>query len=228
MFLSRINSGKLNLINEEFGLLKPNRRTTTHRTMTNRTPPRKTTTSRTPTRRTPTRKPPTKKAAATPKRYTLTSDNLALMPVDNGRGQPQDGGSGLSLFYDNNNQSSTGNLLPPPRFVRATDVKQSKASSLFGIASQFIAGWSPNKTVQTADGQIPIYDFPNQQQSNSTNSKYPTNLNNDGGAGANVGASLGSGFDGIISWASGNPLIVLLGAGGIYLLFRQPPKFGGR
>ncbi len=107
-----------------------------------------------------------------------------------------------------------------------------------GLASQYLAGSLRNSTVQTADGQTPIYN-PQTNSSSYAPPGYPPQLNDETvddspdnrrrkGAGADVGDSLGQGFDGIIKWASENPLIVA-GAGlGAYLLFRQPPKYGNR
>jgi hypothetical protein len=42
--------------------------------------------------------------------------------------------------------------------------------------------------------------------------------------GAGVGSGLGQGLDGIISWATANPLPVFLIIGGAFLLFRDPPR----
>jgi hypothetical protein len=39
-----------------------------------------------------------------------------------------------------------------------------------------------------------------------------------------LGAGVGSGINGILAWATANPVLVFLGIGGIYLLFREPPR----
>ena len=208
--------------NQEFGNPKPNRKLILKKPAKNKLPTRKPVKNKLPTR-----KPATKKPAAKT-RYSLTSDNLALAPTDNYRGYEQSEGTGLSSSYSN--PLSVNYLPPPPPMpIRTATVKQGgRADSIFGLASQIISGYSRNPTVQTANGQIPIYNTPNNPQPSYGNSNYPADSSNDGGTGANVGASLGSGFDGVISWASSNPLIVLGGAVGLYLLFIQPPKFGGR
>lgn len=41
---------------------------------------------------------------------------------------------------------------------------------------------------------------------------------------SSLGSGVGSGVDGILQWASNNPMIVLGGAVGLYLLFREPPR----
>jgi hypothetical protein len=172
------------------------------------------------------------KATKTKNPSSIKPDDLALSRSifrDNGRG---------NVWSDEGvlmpESRSTNNPLAPPRItVVSSTAKTSKLDSIFGITSQIISGWSKNKTVQTADGQTPIYNLPEQGQPNyqpnyQPNENYPTGGNNGGGAGANVGESLGGGFDGIINWASQNPLIVLGIAGGAYLLFKQPPKYGNR
>jgi hypothetical protein len=170
------------------------------------------------------KKPTRLKTVKTKNPYSLTPDDLALSQtifrVENGRGAEV--GGGIPAPY---NPFSINNPPPPPPRISVvtTNAKPSKVDSIFGIASQIIAGWSPNKTVQTADGQAPIYNVPNYQQPNVASSDYPTNLSNDGGAGAGVGKGLGEGFDGIISWATANPLIVVGVGVGAFLLFKQPP-----
>lgn len=39
-----------------------------------------------------------------------------------------------------------------------------------------------------------------------------------------LGGGVGSGVDGILQWASDNPMIVLGGAVALYLLFKEPPR----
>jgi len=173
----------------------------------------------------------------TPSKYSLAGANapgvLSTTVMQAGTNR-----NGVGAQY--NPMSITGNYVPPPPplTVVSTTAKTSKLSGLMGLASQIISGILPHPTVQTADGQVPIYNTPNNQagyQPNYQPNPYPVDNSQhqqerdlSGGAGADVGASLGSGFDGIIEWASNNPLIVAGFGFGAYLLFRPPPKYGNR
>lgn len=157
----------------------------------------------------------------------LKADNLAtsstLFRVNNGRGTVADTG----VRYPGSGFISIFAPPPPPKVsVVSSTAKPSKLDSLFGLASQVISGWSKNPTIQTADGQVPLYQVPQQQQQpyQQPYQEYAADdPNYNGGAGANVGASLGGGFDGMIRWGSANPGIVIAVVVGGILLFKQPP-----
>jgi hypothetical protein len=190
-------------------------------------------------RATPKPKPKPKaklKMIKTKKPHSLKPDKgLLSRTVLQGYGRGGTVGDGVGISYD---PLSIYNPPPPPppplRIVSTTTKQPGKLDSLFGIASQVIAGWSQNKTIQTADGQIPLYEpqqyqqQPQQYQQQPPNNGANPNGDNSGGAGEGAAKELGKGFDGIINWASQNPLIVLGVAGGAYLLFKQPPKYGNR
>jgi hypothetical protein len=96
------------------------------------------------------------------------------------------------------------------------------------IGSQLIAAFGQRPTQQVSYGTPTIipnlinqqpqqqqYYAPTQQQQQAAMQQYY--------AANTPGAGIGSGIDGIFDWIQQNPMIVIAGAAGFYLLMRQPP-----
>lgn len=97
----------------------------------------------------------------------------------------------------------------------------------FDVGSQAIAAWGRNPSQQVGySGTVGI----GQGYSPAASLQYQAALaqarayqnNNPQGAG-NLGSTVGGGIDGVIDWATRNPIPVFLGIAGVFLLFRQPP-----
>ena len=98
----------------------------------------------------------------------------------------------------------------------------------FGIGSQLIGAFGKRPTTQIAYGADRGI-FAIQGPAGSDAGGYPVNPY----AGmspqqmaayqASLGGGVGSGIDGVINWIGRNPMIVLGGAIGAYLLFKDPP-----
>ena len=129
--------------------------------------------------------------------------------------------------------SSSGSTLPnySNQPIVMQNSRPSILDSLFGLSSQVVSGWSKNPTVQTANGQVPIYALPNNQSSNPSGGGI-NNSNIDytrpGGAIETTAESIGGGLDGIFEWVKQNLGLVAIGTAAVFFLFREPPKYGNR
>lgn len=98
------------------------------------------------------------------------------------------------------------------------------------LVSQILQGWAKNPTNQVAVGGVGVIPNPGvlatqaqaqaqaaaaQQYNPATGQRYSSN---------SPGGALGSGLDGIINWATNNPIPVFLIIGGIVLFMRDPKK----
>jgi hypothetical protein len=113
---------------------------------------------------------------------------------------------------------------------------QSVINQGFGAASQIFGAWGPRPTQQTGPGGVPIgggyspaaYNQSQAQLQQAIAQQQQAALNAQGGVrpGTNtgLGTSVGGGVDGIIQWATANPIPVFLGIAGVFLLFREPPR----
>lgn len=102
--------------------------------------------------------------------------------------------------------------------------------NIFGLISQGIGAWGRNPTTQIGSGQVggigggysPAaiqQQIAAQQQALALQNQQIRN----GQTGTGVGSTVGSGLDGVVTWATQNPLPVFLGIGALFLLFKQPP-----
>ncbi len=100
-------------------------------------------------------------------------------------------------------------------------------NTVASLVSQWLTAYGRNPTTQLSpSGQITGIANPNllaayNAQTQQTQALAPyqnQNLNN------SPGGALGSGLDGIITWATNNPIYVFLGIAGVYLLMREPPR----
>ncbi len=101
--------------------------------------------------------------------------------------------------------------------------------AIISLISQGLGGWTRNPTSQIVvnGGQVtalPTY----QAQANMSVPQYQTYSpplgSQVGVPAASAGGAVGSGIDGILQWATANPIFVFLGIGGLFLLFREPPR----
>lgn len=110
----------------------------------------------------------------------------------------------------------------------------SSAMSVFNttasLVSQILAGFSRNPTNQVTAGGVGVIQNPNvqisQAQANAAVGIAQTQagrLTTGSALGGSAGSALGGGLDGIIAWATANPVIVFAAIAGVYLLMRQPP-----
>ncbi len=154
----------------------------------------------------------------------LTPNQGGILGIGTGGGfQPTGTRQYVDYSIPDFESSPVSNPMSPLSNPIYPSANPSKLGSLFDIASRVITGWSPNKTAQSSGGQSPTYQLPGAQPSGAGNSLYPVGNQNLDGAGANVGASLGSGFDGITQWVSQN-LLIVLGIGGVVLLLLRSKK----
>lgn len=166
----------------------------------------------------------TKKVATPrPKKVKISKAPVGLaknkpIPINvTGRGGKTSTGGGLSNY----NPGGSSDYSPSVRVPVQNPQRVSTWDKIFSIGSQIVSGYAPNPTIQTVGGQAPLYPVNQQPTGNYDNTDSPTQFqNNQNGS---LGASLGGGLDGIVNWATANPLIVFGALGGIYLLFRQPP-----
>lgn len=116
-----------------------------------------------------------------------------------------------------------------PRVVQAIPEPAQKLSiwdKIFSLSSQIISGNSRNPTIQTVGGQVPIYQpvvEPHYQPS-PFSPGYNPGADYSPNDGNSPGGAVGSGIDGIIQWATANPLFVFGGIGALYLLFKESPR----
>lgn len=110
---------------------------------------------------------------------------------------------------------------------------QSVINQGFGIGSQLISAFGRNPTQQVGAGGNPVgqgYSPSAILQAQAQNqaaiaAQQQALLNSRGGVtGGGVGSTVGGGVDGILSWATANPVPVFLGIGALFLLFREPPR----
>ena len=105
----------------------------------------------------------------------------------------------------------------------------------FGLGSQAIGAWGHNPTQQVGygiqgygQGYSPAAVNQSQAQIQQAIARQQAAARYAAGGGAGgaggIGSTVGGGLDGIISWATANPLPVFLGIAGIFLLFREPPR----
>lgn len=102
--------------------------------------------------------------------------------------------------------------------------------NIFAIGSQIIGAWGRNPTQQIGSGQVGgigggYSPAAIQQQIAAQQAALAAQANNRGGTNASggVGSTVGGGLDGVIDWATKNPLPVFLGIAGVFLLFKSPP-----
>jgi hypothetical protein len=119
---------------------------------------------------------------------------------------------------------SGGGYIPPGQPSNTMNYFQTIAS----IVSQAIQGFAHNQTNQVGPYGLPYGNpgtqtaqaiYGQQQQSYNNNAGNSNNAGNNG-----VGQGLGQGLDGIITWATNNPVPVFLLIGGVFLLFRESPS----
>lgn len=101
------------------------------------------------------------------------------------------------------------------------------------LLSQVIAGKQGNgQQIYNQNGQLVPVGTNNQNNNQPTLAQQQAMLLAQQQAQLNAansaGAGIGSGIDGIVNWATANPLIVFAGIAGIYLLTREPPRYGRR
>jgi hypothetical protein len=100
---------------------------------------------------------------------------------------------------------------------------QSIINQGYGITSQILAAYGHHPSQQIGAGGLPIGGgYAPTQILNSAAGLSAANRPGTVGPGG-VGSSLGGGVDGIIQWATANPVPVFLLIGGVFLLMRQPP-----
>lgn len=149
----------------------------------------------------------------------------------NGAGQLGDETAGDSP--PNTNSGNTGihggSVKNPSVIVPVGNVQNTNSNSNFqqywnsglSVVSQAIGAWGKNPTLQlSAGGIMPTQGLIPQQQQPIYQQQQQTI---DPNAPVQVGATLGGGLDGIIGWFMANPLVLIGGGVGLYLLFKQPP-----
>lgn len=100
--------------------------------------------------------------------------------------------------------------------------------NVFGLISQGISAWGRTPTQQIGSGQIGgvgggYSPAAIQQQIAAQQAALAAQQNQIRNNGGGVGSTVGSGLDGVVAWATANPLPVFLGIGALFLLFKQPP-----
>lgn len=134
-------------------------------------------------------------------------------------------------FLDRLNRLAKDELgfLPAPVTTSQPGKFETIFSSAISLGSQAIAAWGKNNTTQISanNGNVAALPTPYGSAGTTTNTNQPrtyteaelTAMRNN-----SAGNALGSGLDGIIDWATKNPIYVFGGIAGLYLLFKQPPN----
>lgn len=150
----------------------------------------------------------------------------------NGTGQLGDGTAGD--LPQNTNSGNTGihggSVRNTSVIVPVGNVQTTNGNSRFNdywnsslsVISQAIGAWGRNPTLQlSAGGIMPTQGLIPQQQQQPIYQQQQQTI--DPNNPVQVGATLGGGLDGIIGWFMANPLVLIGGGIGLYLLFKQPP-----
>lgn len=120
---------------------------------------------------------------------------------------------------------------PPPPSQGVTSNGMQIFNSVSSLVSQILAGWSRNPTNQVYGPGVGVISNPNVLMTQAASNAAVAQSHNQqyapgggyGPGGNSLGGGVGQGLDGLIGWATANPMIVFLVVGGAILLFRQPP-----
>ena len=106
---------------------------------------------------------------------------------------------------------------------------QSIINQGFGLGSQAIGAFGHHPTQQVGAGGSPVGGGYSPQAIKQANAQLQNSIGaqqrqlSGGGSSGGLGSSVGGGVDGIIGWATRNPIPVFLGIAGVFLLMKQPP-----
>lgn len=152
-----------------------------------------------------------------------SSSNTGYTPP--GRGGTYDPSAGFGTY-----PGSNSNVIVYPNSLRPPPPLNSSGNNIFqtisALISQGIQGWAPRASTQV--GTSPTVQSP--YSDTIANSAALAQALNPPPRPPYVdptktpGDAAKTGIDGIITWVTANPLIVLLGVGGVYLLMKEPPR----
>lgn len=142
-------------------------------------------------------------------------------------------GGGLATTFPSNNNPVIGNVNIGTGGSSSSSSSSNNGGTfgaIISLISQGLGGWTRNPTSQIVVNGGQVSALPTfQAQANMSVPQYqtyspPLGSTAVGTPAASAGGAVGSGIDGILQWAMANPLFVFLGIGGMFLLFREPPR----
>jgi hypothetical protein len=161
--------------------------------------------------------------------------NLSSPPVFNSVQYSRDPVTGGVGITSSNNPLSVMSAPPAPPTIIQAPAGSKMTDIVAGLTSQLIASLGKRPTIQTTAGGVPIYQLPEnaQPQQGYTDAQVAAMLQEQrqyqqsGDPSYDPyktpGKGIGEGLDGIVKWATENPMIVFGVGIGAYLLFKQPP-----